>query len=94
MGNRITVTFNAIAPDRPEPTPDKHSWRSRRVAPSRCDYCKTHLGTLFVAGLTQMGLHKTMCVTCHKKHGTGLGSGHGKLYRIDDDGVFSSVVWG
>lgn len=94
MGNRIIVTFNAIASDRPDPEQDKHTWRKRHRAPARCDYCRSRLLKLFVKGLTEMGLHKTMCVTCHKAFGTGLGTGHGTLYSIDADGVFSESVWG
>ena len=93
MGN-VTVTFNAVASDRPAPTPNRHPWRKQRPAPERCDFCRSKLMTLFVAGITRLGLHKTMCVSCHKEYGTGIGSGHGKLYSIDLDGVATAKVWG
>lgn len=40
----------------------------------------------FVDGRTQMGSWANMCLTCHRKHGVGLGTGKGQRYTRQADG--------
>jgi hypothetical protein len=40
----------------------------------------------FVDGRTQMGPWANMCITCHRRHGVGLGTGKGQRYTRQADG--------
>lgn len=77
----------------PDTTDTQHTWRKPRTAPSRCNLCNAKLDSFYVQGMTRHGLAKTMCVTCHREHGIGLGSGHGVIYSVNTDGTFARM-WG
>lgn len=63
-------------------------------APMTCDLLGTIPGLHddigkhgeFVDGRTQMGPWANMCMTCHRRHGVGLGTGKGQRYTRQADG--------
>jgi hypothetical protein len=98
MGKRIqvsdTVSLTTLESD--QPANDRNPWRKPRPVPTRCNLCNTRLESYFVNGMTRHGLQKTMCVTCHKEYGIGLGTGHGKLIEIVEtaEATTTETVWG
>jgi len=48
--------------------------------PDKCDICHTPLTTVFIDGRTRLGYWAIMCPTCHRHHGSGLGTGCGQKY--------------
>lgn len=57
-------------------------------APTHCDVCNKAITKAFVDGKTTMGPWANMCLACHDKHGYGLGTGKGQLFRKMMDGHF------
>ena len=59
----------------------KGSWRG--LPPNACQIlgpgCKGITET-FVDGATRGGPWAIMCITCHRTHGVGLGTGKGQMY--------------
>jgi hypothetical protein len=61
-------------------------------APENCDLCQTKLESEFIDGRMINGPWAAMCTQCHKKNGTGLGSGRGQKYKLQEDGKFLNVL--
>jgi cytochrome c553 len=58
------------------------------VLPTHCDTCKTDLALEykdFVDGRTIQGPWANMCLSCHGKHGVGIGSGYGQKYHYNSN---------
>jgi len=51
--------------------------------PEVCDVCKSPITDKFVDGSlrTYCGQWANVCIPCHEKHGSGLGTGRGQLYQ-------------
>lgn len=61
--------------------------------PGNCDVCLAILGNAFVDGKTHMGPWAVMCDTCHRRHGTGIGTGKGQRYaRVSAGEHWKKVV--
>lgn len=60
-------------------------WLSPR--PVECQICHNLLGfkntKTFVDGRLINGTWAIMCISCHRKHGTGFGIGHGQKFDYD-----------
>lgn len=52
--------------------------------PTECDVCMTELKGVFVDGATKRGMWAIMCPGCHRRVGTGLGTGRGQMYTLDE----------
>ena len=59
--------------------------------PTECDICHNDITTDFVDGKTRFGPWACMCFSCYKKNGTGLGTGFGQRYTLED-GIFYKVA--
>lgn len=47
----------------------------------KCDFCASDLSNKpHVDGKTRMGPWALMCVSCHRKHGVGFGTGRGQQF--------------
>lgn len=60
-------------------------------APVHCDVGGEPIATLFVDGRTVMGPWGNMCMTCHKKFGSGVGVGKGQMYEKQRDGRWLKI---
>lgn len=50
------------------------------TSPISCDCCSRLIQATFVDGRTKKGPWAIMCLSCHKTHGLGLGTGSGQRY--------------
>ena len=57
-------------------------WSSER--PEYCQICGGILIDFFVDGRIVFGKWAIMCTECARYYGTGLGTGCGQLYRMDN----------
>ena len=62
--------------------------------PAKCDICQGPINTCFVDGKMRAGPWANMCLSCHKAHGVGLGTGRGQLYWLEPKGEQFSKVEG
>lgn len=60
--------------------------------PTTCDICHKPITDTFVDGRVVGGTAwANMCEHCHKRNGTGLGSGKGQLYKKNATGQFVKI---
>lgn len=59
--------------------------------PKECDICHAPITSTFVDGSTYFGPWANMCQSCHAKHGNGLGTGKGQLYKRQSDGQYHKI---
>ena len=56
-----------------------------------CDFCGFYGPKYLVDGKTKQGPWATMCPSCHKANGVGLGLGKGQIYELNNDGIYVKV---
>ena len=64
-------------------------WRGN--TPHRCEFCQRDFSGIFIDGKAENGWWVMMDPTCHRKWGTGLGTGKGQRYEQQTDGRWLKV---
>ena len=65
------------------PNEEKPKKKWMGIKPVNCNACETSFKEVFIDGKTIYGPWALLCLECHSKIGTGLGTGRGQKYDLE-----------